>query len=353
MSSKKSTPHTHFVLIQTWWHIEDFYQPYSGHTIRQVMDFATDSDAVQITLPASLFGLRGILRSLDNRELPFTEQKTSDEDTLHFIFQLPLEEMPFDATLSPADIAADSENGDENTALPPLKRAKMEIEYSYLFGNEKSESEETHSLLFDIHTSSVIVPGVIQPEFRITPPYGYTLKTEKTEMDAIYYSETEKRIVEKSLMCSAPAIIRERGREKFTFYLGSDSRAKSEYLHMLSDIKIPKEENAVFRITYTSKISWSTIIMTEFLPVLFVLVLLLSLVLNTSLSVLFTLFAAYIAYVCVYVSYLRDEFALPRQKIFIICLILMVVGIIVYLIINGLYSSVSDANMCCMFHDKM
>ena len=47
-------------------------------------------------------------------------------------------------------------------------------------------------------------------------------------------------------------------------------------------------------------------------------------------SYLFIILAAYVAYVCVYMSYLRDGFHLPRRVVFFVCMVLMAAGAFVF-----------------------
>ena len=122
----------------------------------------------------------------------------------------------------------------------------------------------------------------------------------------------------------------EEGKERFTYYLYGAAAVRDEYAALIEDIKPNKEEYCIFRITYVSRLRFSSILMTEGFPAAFAAALIAVILIHAEVSVLFTILAAYIAYVCVYMSYLRDGFRLPRRVVFFVCMVLMAAGAFVF-----------------------
>ena len=96
----------------------------------------------------------------------------------------------------------------------------------------------------------------------------------------------------------------------------SAAAVRDEYAALIEDIKPNKEEYCIFRITYVSRLRFSSILMTEGFPAAFAAALIAVILIHAEVSVLFIILAAYVAYVCVYMSYLRDGFRLPRREVF-------------------------------------
>lgn len=103
----------------------------------------------------------------------------------------------------------------------------------------------------------------------------------------------------------------------------SAAAVRDECAALIEDIKPNKEEYCIFRITYVSRLRFSSILMTEGFPAVFAAALIAVILIHAEVSVLFIILAAYVAYVCVYMSYLRDGFRLPRGGVFFVCMVLM------------------------------
>ena len=65
----------------------------------------------------------------------------------------------------------------------------------------------------------LLIPGIIQPEFRITLPHGYTLLDKETSLDVKYVSADGDCFVCRRLEYDEPNVSYEEGKERFTYYL--------------------------------------------------------------------------------------------------------------------------------------
>lgn len=169
---------------QTWWHIEEIYHPSQARKIKHVMDLFTDQTEISLKLNDYYFvGLKVIARNSSNREIAFLEENTKDVASPIFLNLYPLESFP-----------KVSERFSKNSNL---RHIKLEIEYILTKPNIENFKEiklidKMKAKILPRKTTTIQIPGQIQPELYIIIPPGWTISEHGKSVGMKYYETITK-----------------------------------------------------------------------------------------------------------------------------------------------------------------
>jgi hypothetical protein len=286
---------------QTWWHIEDIYDPNCGKKIRQVMDIYSDDPKMPITISDSFLGLRIKSRNTPRQEIGFIWTRRGRKVNLN----LNLRSYPR---------VFSSHNP---TNIPNFKHIKLEIEYTLT--NPAIENFVRTSLLqrfIDKYispkkSSYQEINEEIQPELYINLPKGWVISEDGKDIKPIF------------IWTDSTGVTRvKRPKVEIPFITYNDGKKYYSYYFDTGGYNSKNSKNHLFICEYRSEQSWSIFSFSVLIPILFSLISLsmiicgildftnyMSIVQNVSIYLIFV--ATYATYIFTYLAYLKEGYNMP------------------------------------------
>lgn len=270
--------------LQTWWHIEEIYQPYKSRKIRQVMDIATNSEIIPISIEQEFVGLRVFTRNSGRNEIAFLEKDSDDGFAIDLILGS-LEDFPiFSGQSNSCNGSCSEDYGKENCNIcsenkNPLKHVKIEIEWIEIKPIIHDLIESFSDKIRPKKVAQIEFKGRIQPEIYMTMPLGWRIqknsiipnfkspnKIDEGKAVGIKSMELTKdgNQKERKYKVNAPFIQLDSGKRIYNYLISSKDISKFYQ-------KIDDENEIKYYFTYFSELSTKITCISIF-PIFFVII---------------------------------------------------------------------------------
>lgn len=349
-------PKIEYNIQQTWWHIEDTFNPHPFHHLREIKDIHLRRNifdnlpekTIFIDLPPNIFSIKVRCRNPE-QELAYTIDNEKNGGISMHIHLPELAQFPIVKDTDGSEnyhIKLEIEYAlgqDENSIGIQSRKQKLKTEKPLIInklGHTGYWKLQLKNLIRPKADCSSEIEGWIFPEFNITLPRGWEMETpikkrasgvfrgsSKNGLSNVNLSITGGSGQTEYLTLTRPDIELINGRRKYIYILSETSQKRYQELRKKNSDNT--EAAPLFRLNYSAELSTISTVFSFWIPVIFTLIscgILAAGILDKCNVIVFVSFlVAYLAFLYTYFSYRKDGYDIPSGKIWLLMFVMIVV----------------------------